>query len=115
MPARSPEGRLGKPVEVGYKMECGDLPGTAGAVCCTAAVAGEPRRPARADEFRSSRRSHGHHRRAGSARRQLTYDYLDVVTGQVDRGRVVPPTVATFGPSSPGSRIRAGWPSPWRA
>ncbi len=23
-------------------------------------------------------------------RRQLTYDYLDVVTGQVDRGRVVP-------------------------
>jgi hypothetical protein len=29
----------------------GDLPGTAVAVCCTAAVAGEPRRPAGTDEL----------------------------------------------------------------
>jgi IS5 family transposase len=45
------KGRLGKPVEFGYKMECGDLPGTAVATCNTAAVAGEPRRPAGADEL----------------------------------------------------------------
>ncbi len=69
----------------------GDLPGTAVAVCCTAAVADEPRRHGGADELQELEEvPHGHHRGFDLHRRQLTYDYLDVVTGQVDRGRVVP-------------------------
>ena len=51
-------------------------------------------------------------------RKQITFDYLDTVTGQVCRGQVSPATGCTCGPGYPGSSAagmprsrwgRAGW------
>jgi hypothetical protein len=94
----------------------GDLPGTAVAVCCTAAVAGEPRRPAGPMRCRSSRRSRMAIRGGFELhRRQLTYDDLDVVTGEVERGRVVPADRGHLRSFLARFEGRVRWLSRWRA
>ena len=47
-------------------------------------------------------------------RKQLTFDYLDTVTGEVKRGQISRPTGRTCGPGWRGSPAAMTWRSRWR-
>jgi len=47
-------------------------------------------------------------------RKQITFDYLDTVTGEVKRGQIAQRTGSTCGPGWPGLLAAARWRSRWR-